>query len=121
MIYGTDWTLKTSFYFPGLLPDNGIKIRFEKEMQVPVIGLYGYKVSLPRGYKYIFPTKIDFLSVDYVLPLAYPDFNISSLLYLKRIRTGLFYDYASGPGNSFYNYTSTGLVPLYNDSNKVIL
>jgi hypothetical protein len=37
------------------------------------------------------------------MPLVYPDFNIASLLYLKRIRTGLFYDYAVGTGNYYYN------------------
>jgi hypothetical protein len=56
--------------------------------------------------------------VDYVLPVAYPDFNVASLLYLKRIRTGLFYDYAAGPGNSFYQYTADGLVPLYDTPEK---
>jgi hypothetical protein len=109
----------TSLYFPGFLPSNGIKIRLEKEKQVTVRGIFfGNRVSLPRGYNNIFPTDINFLSVDYVLPVAYPDFNIASLLYLKRIRTGLFYDYASGPGNSFYTSTSNGLVQLYKDSNK---
>ncbi|MEI6049057.1 MAG: hypothetical protein WCS03_09185 [Bacteroidota bacterium] len=118
-IYGTATTLKTSFYFPGFLPDNGIKIRYEKEKQVPVMGIFfGNRVTLPRGYNNIFPTDIEFLSVDYVLPLAYPDFNIASLLYLKRIRTGLFYDYASGPGNSFYQNTANGVVRLYDDSGK---
>jgi len=28
----------------------------------------------------------------------------------------LFYDYAEGPGNSFYQYSSNGLVPLYKSS-----
>ncbi len=79
---------------------------------------YGNRVSLPRGYNNIFPTEIDFLSVDYVLPLLYPDFNVASLLYLKRIRAGLFYDYASGPGNAMYKYTVNGLVPLYDNAEK---
>lgn len=120
LIYGTDRTLKTAFYFPGFFPNNGIKIRFEKEKQVPtVMGFfYGNRVSLPRGYNNIFPTEIDFLSVDYVLPLLYPDFNVASLLYLKRIRAGLFYDYASGPGNAMYKYTVNGLVPLYDNAEK---
>jgi hypothetical protein len=119
-IYGSSISLMTSFYFPGFLRNNGIKIRLEKEKQVTVRGIFfGNRVSLPRGYNNIFPTEIGFLSVDYVLPLAYPDFNIASLLYLKRIRTGLFYDYASGPGNSFYNVTSKGLESLSDNSNIV--
>ena len=113
-IYGTSGTLKTSFYFPGILPNNGIKIRFEREKQVSSNYYIGNKVSLPRGYTNIFPKDINLFSIDYVMPLVYPDFNIASLLYLKRIRTGLFYDYASGPGSSFYEYTAKGLAPLSN-------
>jgi len=120
-IYGTSATLKTSFYFPGLFPSNGIKIRVEREKQISDNYLLGNNVSLPRGYKNIFPKEINFLSMDYVLPLAYPDFNIASLLYLKRIRTSLFYDYSSGPGNAFYEYTANGLIPLSNKSDKISL
>ena len=38
------------------------------------------------------------------------------LLYLKRIRTSLFIDYAEGPGNLLYKVTSNGIVPFYNSS-----
>ena len=113
-VYGTSGTLKTSFYFPGILPNNGIKVRFEREKQVSDNFYMGNTVSLPRGYTNIFPKEINLFTIDYVMPLVYPDFNIASLLYLKRIRSGLFYDYASGPGNSFYEYTDKGLVPLSN-------
>ena len=107
-IYGTDISLKSSFYFPGFFPNNGIKIRLEKEKQDPAKYLLNGRVSFPRGYNNIISKEINFLSVDYVMPLAYPDFNISSLLYLKRIRTGLFYDYASGTGNYYYKTVASG-------------
>ena len=119
-IYGSAVSLRSALFFPGFLPNNSIKIRIEKEKQLPVRDIFfGNRVSLPRGYNNIFPTDIDLLSADYVLPLAYPDFNIASLLYLKRIRTGLFYDYATGPGNSFYQFSANGLVPLYNNPDKI--
>jgi hypothetical protein len=117
-IYGTAGSLKTSFYFPGIFPGNGIKVRIEKEKQNPVKYFYGNSVSLPRGYNDLFVKEIDFLSVDYVIPLAYPDLTVGSLLYLKRIRGGLFYDFASGPGNSIFKYTDSGIVPLYNQTSR---
>ena len=117
-IYGSAISLKTAFYFPGLFPSNGIRIRLETEKQDPEKYLYENFSSLPRGYRNIISKEINFLSVDYVMPLAYPDFNVASLLYLKRIRTGLFYDYATGPGNSIYQYTSSGLIPLYNNPER---
>ncbi len=115
-IYGKAWTFKTAFYFPGFFPSNGIKIRLEREKQIPSKFFYGNRVSLPRGYNNISVKEINFASIDYVFPLLYPDFNISSLLYLKRIRGGLFYDYASGPGNGIYYYTPNGLSAMYNDN-----
>lgn len=115
-IYGSLISLKTSFYFPGIFPNNGIKIRFEKEKQLPSKYLFGNRVSYPRGYKNLNSEELQLLSADYVMPLVYPDFNISSLLYLKRIRTGIFYDYAVGTGNTYYDLTTSGLVPnAYHD------
>ena len=108
LIYGTSSSLKTAFYFPGILPNNGIKLRFEKEKQIPEMFLLGSNISFPRGYNNVISTDLNFLSVDYVLPLFYPDFNISGLLYLKRIRTGLFYDYGYGKGNYYYGATGSG-------------
>lgn len=118
-IYGTDISLKTAFYFPGILPNNSLKIRMETEKQDPGEFLYGSFSSQPRGYDNIISKRINFYSADYEMPLAYPDINIESFLYLKRIRAGFFYDYASGPGNSFYQYTVNGLSPLYNNSDKI--
>jgi hypothetical protein len=108
-IYAPAASVKTSFYTPGLFVNNGIKFRFEKEKQ----GESGYtlwnRISFPRGYRNIISKDLDFLSVDYVFPLVYPDFNISSLLYLKRIRCSLFGDYAIGTDNLYFKETDTGL------------
>ena len=118
-IYGSELSLRTSFFFPGFFRNNGIKLTFEAEKQYPEKYLYGNFSSIPRGYENIISKEIKFISADYVLPLAYPDFNVASLLYLKRIRTGLFYDRASGPGNSFYRYSEDGLVPFSNSSETI--
>ncbi len=112
-IYGSETSLKTSFYFPGILPNNGIKIRYETEKQNPSIFLFGSGISFPRGYKNILSSNLNFFSMDYVFPVAYPDFNISSLLYMKRIRTGFFYDYASGTGNYYINTAVNGTPSNY--------
>jgi hypothetical protein len=117
-IYAPSVSAKTSFYIPGLLPNNGIKFRFEKEKQ----GESGYtlnnRISFPRGYKNIISKELDFLSVNYVFPLAYPDLNISSLIYLKRIRSTLFGDYANGTDNFYLKETETGLAFDYRHDYK---
>jgi hypothetical protein len=115
-LYGSVRTMKMSLYFPGFLPDNGIKICYEKEKQSDATFLFSNRISMPRGYSGLFSKEADFISVDYVMPLVYPDFNISSLLYLKRIRAGLFYDWVSGPGNSFYESGTNGFAQLTSSS-----
>lgn len=112
-IYGYDIILRTAVYLPGFFRNNGIKLRYETEFQVIEKLLTMNRVNFPRGYKNIISEELEFYSVDYVTPLLYPDFNIGSLLYLKRIRAGLFYDYANGTGN-YYLKNNNG--SLYVDS-----
>jgi len=114
-LYGTLGTLKTTFYFPGIFPHNSLRIRLEREKQVPVKFLYGNRVSYPRGYKNIMSRELELYSADYVLPLLYPDLSLSSILYLKRIRAGFFYDYGLGTGNSYFTYTSGGVQRVDHD------
>ena len=117
-IYGSTVSVKTTFYLPGFFPNNGIKIRLEAEKQEAKNYFYRFFSSFPRGYTNIISKEIRFFSTDYVFPLLYPDLNIGSLLYLKRIRTGFFYDYAEGPGSSMYKNSYEGLTPLYDTSAK---
>jgi hypothetical protein len=117
-IYGSTVSVKTAFYFPGIFRNNGIKIRFEAEKQKADKYFYRFYSSFPRGYTNIISKEIRFFSADYVFPVTYPDLNAGSLLYLKRIRSGLFFDYAEGPGNSMYKNSSDGLTPLYSTSEQ---
>ena len=39
---------------------------------------------------------------------VYPDFNLGNLLYLKRIRSGLFYDFARGTNNYYLKILESG-------------
>lgn len=101
-------SVRTSFYIPGLAPNNGIRFRFEKEKQGESEYSFINRISFPRGYSNIISEDLNFFSADYVFPLAYPDFNISSLVYLKRIRCSLFGDHATGTGNTYLKETDTG-------------
>lgn len=108
-IYPDAISLKTSFYTPGILPNNSIKLRFEMERQGEAKYSLNNRISFPRGYENIISKELDFLSADYAFPIAYPDFNISSLFYLKRIRGDLFLDYAKGTDNLYLKETDNGL------------
>jgi hypothetical protein len=119
MIYGNSLSLNTSFYFPGFLKNHSVKIRYDNEKQNPSKYLFGMHAHMPRGYNDILSSDIEFYSVDYALPLVCPDLNVPGFLYLKRIRAGLFYDYATGPGNTFYEYTPAGLSTITNNSSPI--
>lgn len=105
--YGSDLVVRTAFYFPGLMKNNSLRIRFENEFQSTESFLNFNLVNFPRGYRNIISEDLTSFSADYAAPLAYPDFNIASLLYLKRLRAGIFYDYANGT-NNYYLKTGEG-------------
>ncbi len=101
-IYGSDMILRTAFYFPVPVRNSSLRVRVESERENFGDFLSLNNITFPRGYnnRYDFiATKPYFISSDYVIPLLYPDLNIGSLFYLKRIRSGFFYDYLSGKGN----------------------
>ena len=108
--YGSDLTFRTAFYFPGFLKNHSLKIRFENEFQTAVsfADLHFNITNFPRGYKNIICEDITFLSGDYIAPLIYPDINLASFLYLKRIRAGLFFDYAEGTNNYYLDQKDGG-------------
>lgn len=72
-------------------------------------------IRFPRGYSFISDPEILAFSVNYSMPLLYPDLNIPSLLYLKRLHTNVFFDIATGSENrQQYHYPSTGF-EMYGD------
>ena len=115
--FGSLITLKGAFWFPGLLRNNSLRIRIEAEKQSVPFKYYhqGSRISFSRSYSDIIPGEAQFISADYYMPLAYPDLNISSILYLKRIRTGMFYDYTRGTGNYIIKYDGGSYKTEYHD------
>lgn len=114
-IYGDIFTVKSALYFPGFFSSNGIKIRLEAEMQRPEKYILGNRASFPRSYDNIISKEIRFGSVDYFMPLFYPDFNIASFFYLTRIRADYFYDYSRATGNYVFMETESGTTREYHD------
>lgn len=101
-------SVQTAFFFPGLFPNNSLRIRLEGEQQGSAEFLRTNRLHFPRGYRNIISEKIFFASADYRAPLACPDLSIGSLLYLKRLRAGIFFDYARGTNNYYLQHRSSG-------------
>lgn len=119
-VYGAVVRAGGTLYLPGLLKHQTIRIGAGYQRQYPLdmsrpafINLMG----IPRGLRGVFGEKLTKVSVDYVLPLLYPDLAVGSLLYITRIRGALWSDYMWGTNviikdpNPYYddrNYNTVG-------------
>ncbi len=101
--------------FPGLFRHQSLWLEAAYEEQEP--DNYGFEseVLFPRGYDAVFHRKLWRVSLDYALPLAYPDLSLGPVVYLKRIWVNLFGDLgtASDPGFGRCRYDSAGMDLLF--------
>lgn len=99
-----------SLFFPGLAPHHGLRLYGAWQNEVTGYYQFGSYASFPRGYNSLFFDELVSLKTDYVFPLLYPELNLPTVFYLKRIRSGLFFDYFSGSHSGQTNdYTSAGM------------
>lgn len=85
------WWADSRFYFPGFCLNHsftlytGFQTMSEKERN------FSNKILNPRGIS-LYGYEISALRTAYHLPLLYPDQHISSILYIKSVDGGVFYD-----------------------------
>ena len=104
------FAVQANLFFPGILRNHGIYLYAGWQEQK--FGYYEYSsiVHYPRGYTKQFSSKLYSGSVNYTLPLIYPDWNIGPVIYIQRIRSTLFWDHAYGEQiNSNKTYNSVGI------------
>jgi hypothetical protein len=89
--------VNSQLYFPGLFRTHSLNLRaaYKKEA---VVNAYRFNDNfiMPRGYKTYPFEQITLASVNYELPVIYPDIALGSVAFIQRIRTNFFYDYAAG-------------------------
>lgn len=99
---GDIFRIQTSFFTPGLSSNHSLQTSFNYQKAG---GVYQFNTDIPRvsGYANLNSKPLrNTLLFDYRLPLFYPDAEIGSLAYIKRIRGGLFADFQNiGKGNPF--------------------
>lgn len=98
-------------YLPGLVRNHSLQLY--SGFQTLGISSDGYRfagdVSLPAGYSVRTPDEMIRIRPSYSMPLFYPDWNIGTFFYLKRIRANLFYDYALNLEDTSRYYTAMGV------------
>jgi len=97
-------------YFPGIFRHNSLRIGLSYEKQIPVNYVFSSNMNFSRGYDYEFMDNLLFATFDYTFPIAYPDLILGELLYIKRIKGGIFVDLGKGYNiNNSKFFNSTGL------------
>lgn len=98
-VYGSVTRLGATAYLPGILKHQTLRLSLQYQKQNPLSmsrPAFINLMALPRGLYHIFGEVLTKLSVDYVFPILYPDLELGGLLYLKRIRGGVWTDYMVG-------------------------
>lgn len=105
------------FYFPGLVTNHSLIITLAHQQKGNNDNVIDFSNNFPfaRGYTAENLFKLNGGSVNYALPVAYPDAGIANTIYFMRIRANAFYDYTHGidfftNGTKFKgDFKSTGL------------
>jgi hypothetical protein len=106
---GNMWALQSVIYVPGLLNSHGIKL-YGGTQKTSNDGTLGFSdmVRYARNWGKINTTGLSTVGVDYKFPLFYPDWNLSGLLYIRRVKMALFGDFSRLKGNFYHNGEISG-------------
>lgn len=107
-LYNSRSYARGTLFFPGIMANHSLSAKAGWENQAPARKLiYRNSIPWPRGLRdELIAEKLFSFSADYTMPLIYPDLAAGSLLYLKRIRGTLFWDYARGEKINDYSNRS---------------
>lgn len=113
----TQFSASGWFYFPGFVRHQGLRIY--AGYQTGHEGYYNFSnlVAIPWGYSDVNYPEYFSLLVNYAFPIAYPDWDVPGLFYLKRIYSTAFYDYLNGLENGQSTVLSSAGLELYTDWN----
>jgi hypothetical protein len=92
-LFGYVFNINGIFYFPGGI-NKGFKIDAGYQYQNPQLYRFSSRFRFPRGIQAKSTDKMFKVYADYVFPIAYPDWNLGAILYIKRLKANLFIDYA---------------------------
>lgn len=93
-INGDRLYLKTAFYFPGLMVNHSFQVSLNWQKNS---GIYFFDYDIPRASGFAnlaaIPNLHNSVLLDYKFPIAYPDWEIGPLAYIKRLKGGFFTDF----------------------------
>jgi hypothetical protein len=96
-LLGSLFTLQAGVYFPGIGAHHHLLLKGGYQKQYP--GQYFlpfHPIAFPRGFPVAISGELTTFSVDYALPVLYPDLSFGPVIYIKRLRADLFHDMSYG-------------------------
>ena len=107
---GGMFAAETRLYFPGIIRHHSFNVYAAYQKRFDDTRYYSTIARYPRGYTGQFSDELSSFAFNYKFPIFYPDFSLTSLAYLKRVKANLFYDYAVGEYEGQNTiYRSTGI------------
>lgn len=92
-LQGEILSARSNFYFPGLLTNHSIQLRAAAQKSS---GRYQYSNDIPMvsGWGHFNSPKVDnTVMFNYRFPFSYPDWDVLSIVYVKRLQALLFSDF----------------------------
>ncbi|MFV0605006.1 MAG: hypothetical protein ACK5NK_04100 [Niabella sp.] len=108
---GWQYYAKLNLFTPGILPTHSINITAAIQEAGLKDRIFSNRFPFARGFNAIDSARIYGATFNYHFPITYPDWGFANIFYLRRIRTGLFYDITSFTGKTTLNrgfISSTG-------------
>ncbi|MDD5693783.1 MAG: hypothetical protein PHD61_00555 [Bacteroidales bacterium] len=93
---GTIGSAEAYIYLPGLVRHHGVRLYVALQQKDPGEYRFADLINYPRGYSGIYLDKAFSFSAGYKFPFWYPDLALGSVVYLKRLKAAVFWDYAKG-------------------------
>ena len=94
--HGRQFAAEGVLFFPGLFTYHSLWIKGNYEYQNSINYRFSSVLDFPRGYNYSYYDQFYLGSINYGLPLLYPEISLGGYFYLKRIKANLFYDHGLG-------------------------
>ncbi|HUX53658.1 MAG TPA: hypothetical protein VMV56_04540 [Williamwhitmania sp.] len=100
---------------PGIAVNHSLMLSFGIQKQYLKRYYFSSNLFFPRGYATQPSKELKTFTLDYALPIAYPDWAIPNFLYLQRIRLNAFFDWAENSYDVYDNVQKSivTLNPIY--------
>ncbi len=96
-------------FLPGAMANHGIRFYAGyQDKQNSSVYSFSDVIRYPRGWGKVNSNEMYSFAFDYKLPLFYPEWSVGGLVYIKRVTTSLFADYANLKGNYYENGKPSG-------------